>query len=336
MPRFDDYVEQALYHPGKGFYATGGRAGRRGDFLTSPEVGPLFGAVLARALDSWWHELDRPDPFTVVDAGAGPGTLARTFLAAEPECAGALRYVAVERSAAQRSRHPDGVESRADLPDSPVTGVVVANELLDNLPFRLVERTTDGWGEVWVDAGAEVLVALDDLPPVLGGLEAAPGSRVPVQEQAAAWLGAALGLLDRGRVVVIDYADTTASMASRSPDEWLRTYCGHERGGPPLDAPGTQDITVEVAVDQLADAAGRPPDVDRSQAEFLAVHGIGELVAEGKRIWAERAHLGDLAAIRARSRVSEAAALTDPNGLGAFRVLQWAVPTATGDISMPS
>lgn len=323
MQRFDHYVEQALYHPGKGFYATGGRAGRRGDFLTSPEVGPLFGAVLARALDTWWHELDRPDPFTVVDAGAGPGTLARTFLAAEPECAGALRYVAVERSAAQRSRHPDGVESRADLPDGPVTGVVVANELLDNLPFRLVERTTDGWGEVWVDAGAEVLVALDDLPPVLAGLEAAPGSRVPVQEQAAAWLGAALGLLDRGRVVVIDYADTTASMASRSPHEWLRTYRGHERGGDPLEDPGSQDVTVEVAIDQLA--AVRPPDEDRSQAEFLRTHGIDELVDEGRHLWAERAHLGDLTAVRARSRVTEAQALCDPAGLGAFRVLEWSV-----------
>jgi SAM-dependent MidA family methyltransferase len=70
-------LEAALYDPATGFYETGGRAGRRGDFLTSPEVGPLFGAVVARALDRWWDGLGRPDPFVVVDAGAGPGTLAR-------------------------------------------------------------------------------------------------------------------------------------------------------------------------------------------------------------------------------------------------------------------
>src|SRR6187455_2663565 len=100
--RFDLFMERALYDPESGFYATGGVAGRRGDFLTSPEVGPLFGAVLARALDAWWSELGRPDPFTVVDAGAGPGTLARAVRAAAPACAAAMGYVLVERSAAQR------------------------------------------------------------------------------------------------------------------------------------------------------------------------------------------------------------------------------------------
>ena len=320
--RFDEYVERALYHPERGFYAVGGQAGRRGDFLTSPEVGPLFGAVLARALDSWWYDLGGPDPFTVVEAGAGPGTLARTIALAAPECASVLHYVTVERTAAQRAQHPDDVEARAELPSGPVTGVVLANELLDNLPFRVLERTADGWAEVYVDEGRERLVPLEHPPEAVSGLAGvAPGARVPVQEQGAAWLSEALGLVERGRVVVADYADTTASMAARPPGEWLRTYREHDRGGDPLEAPGTQDITVEVAVDQLADV--RPPDHDQSQAEFLAAHGIDELVDEGRRLWEERAHLGDLAAIRARSRITEAEALTDPAGLGAFRVLEW-------------
>lgn len=326
--RFDEYLERALYHAERGFYAARGQAGRRGDFLTSPEVGPLFGAVVARALDAWWRGLGEPDPFTVIEAGAGPGTLARTVALAAPECGPALRYVTVERSAAQRRLHPDGVAALAELPDGPVTGVVLANELLDNLPFRLLERTADGWSEVWVDHGTEVLAPLDaaEVPPAVVGLDrAAPGTRVPVQERAAAWLRDALALVERGRVVAIDYADTTASLAARPQGEWLRTYRGHERGGDPLDAPGTQDITVEVAVDQLATV--RPPDADRTQAEFLRAHGIDDLVEEGRRLWTERAHLGDLAAIRARSRVTEAEALTDPAGLGGFRVLEWVVPS---------
>ena len=323
MERFDHYVERALYHPERGFYAAGGHAGRRGDFLTSPEVGPLFGAVLARALDSWWRELGEPDPFTVVEAGAGPGTLARAVLAAEPTCGAALRYVAVERSAAQRAAHPGEVESREGHPEGPLTGVVLANELLDNLAFRLMERTEAGWSEVWVDEGRAVLVPLDHPPQALAGIDAAPGSRVPVQEQAAAWLADVLALVERGRVVAVDYASTTAAMASRPVGEWLRTYRAHERGGDPVVAPGSQDITVELALDQLA--AVRPPDRDRSQAEFLREHGLGALVEEGRRLWAERAHLGDLAAIRARSRITEAEALCDPTGLGAFRVLEWVV-----------
>lgn len=304
-------VELALYHPELGFYETGGAAGRSGDFLTSPEVGPLFGAVLARALDAWWAELGRPDPFTVVEAGAGRGTLAKAVLAAAPACRPALQYVAVERSSALRAQHPAGVESVAALPENPFAGVVLANELLDNLPFGLRERTAGGWAEVHVDAGlAEVLVPVDD------ELEAPAGARVPVQRAAHDWVTAARRLAPR--VVVIDYADTTASMAGRPWTDWVRTYRGHSRGGLPLTDLGRQDITCEVAVDQLP-----PATANRSQAEFLRAHGIDELAAEARTAWHERAHIGDLQALTARSRVHEATALTDDAGLGAFRVLEW-------------
>ena len=69
----------------------------------------------------------------------------------------------------------------------------------------------------------------------------------------------------------------------------------------------------------------RPPDRDQTQSEFLRAHGLGELVEEGRRIWNERAHVGDLGRCAGRSRINEAEALTDPDGLGAFRVLEWQV-----------
>ncbi|MCS5679933.1 MAG: SAM-dependent methyltransferase, partial [Acidimicrobiales bacterium] len=156
--RFDEYVEACLYDPAGGFYASGGAAGRRGDFITSPEVGPLFGAVLARWMDGVWERLGRPDGFTVVEVGAGHGTLARSVLAAAPACLAGGRYVAVERSDVLRSDHPAGVESAADLPDGPLTGVVMANELLDNLAFRLLEAGDGAWHEVRVGVGGDDLV----------------------------------------------------------------------------------------------------------------------------------------------------------------------------------
>jgi SAM-dependent MidA family methyltransferase len=354
---YEAFVDAALYDPDGGFYASGGAAGRRGDFLTAPEVGPLFGAVVARALDAWWRELGRPDPYVVVDAGAGPGTLARSVLAAGPACAAALRYVLVERSAAQRARHSAGlplvppaeafsgsgragdddeevtvaqgigplVVSLPDLPAVPVTGVVVANELLDNLPFGLA--VWDGrWQEARVGldpAGGFVEVLVPPSAPLPAGLPrvAALGARAPVQRAAAGWVGAALDLLEAGRVVMIDYVSETAAMAARPWREWLRTYHDHDRGEHPLRQPGHQDITCEVALDQLATV--QEPDAVRSQAQFLALHGLDELVDEGRRVWAERAAVADLAAVRARSRVREAEALTDPNGLGRFSVVEW-------------
>ena len=285
-------MEASLYGP-DGFYERDGAgAGRRRDFLTAPEVGPLFAAVVLRAVDACWEELGRPEDFTVYDAGAGPGSLGRGL-----GLAGSRHpYVAVDRSAAQRARHL-GLTSMATLPDGPLVGVVVANELLDNLPFDLT-------------LGGEPF-DVDEPWPEVGLAPDQPAARAFVAD-----------VLDRltGRLLVLDYCSTTESMAARPWSEWLRTYRDHARGAHPLADPGGQDITVEVAVDQLP-----PPDEDATQAEWLRRWGIDELVEEGRRIWAERAHLGDLEAIRARSRIGEAEALTDPDGMGSFRVLEWAV-----------
>jgi SAM-dependent MidA family methyltransferase len=367
---FDEYLELALYAPGAGFYAATGEAGRGatggGDFLTSPELGPLFGAVLARALDSWWEELGGPDPFVVVEAAAGTGTLAKAVLASAPECAPALRYLLVERSDRLRERQPsvlpvepaatvlgpmapadeedgDGaqalpgggprVASLGELPAGRFTGVVVANELLDNLPFALLERTKAGWSEVRVGEAAngdarfvEVLTPAEAADAEHASRlvpAAAVGARVPLQRAAVDWLRGALRMLHRGRVVLVDYASTTPELASRPQDEWLRTYRGGQRGGHPLDRPGSQDLTVEVCVDQLSRL--QAPDRHRPQHEFLRDHGIDVLTDEARAAWRAAAARPDLAALAARSRVDEAAALLDPAGLGGFRVLEWKV-----------
>jgi SAM-dependent MidA family methyltransferase len=357
--RFDQVVELALYHEQLGFYARGGGAGReRGDFLTSPQAGPLFGAVVARALDAWWVELGEPDPYVVVEAGAGGGELAAAVVAAEPRSGRALRYVLVERSPVWMERQasrlplePPGLvlgpvvtadpdlgpepvpgsgpllTALPELPAGPVQGVLFANELLDNLPFRLLERVDGGWAEVRVsDDFEEVLAPADPEAAAEAGRlapDANAGSRIPLQHEAQRWVRQALATLGRGRVVVVDYADTTRNLAGRPWTEWVRTYRRHGRGGHPLQHLGEQDITCEVAVDQLVSV--RPTAADRSQAEFLRAFELDELAEHARQLWRERAHLGDLQAMAARSRVSEASALTDPGGVGGFRVLEWEV-----------
>lgn len=338
---FEEYVQHALYTPGLGFYARGGGAGRRRDFITSPEVGPLFGALIARALDSWWVEMGSPAHFHLIEAGAGPGTLARALLAAGPRCGRAMEVMLVEPGEVQWATHPAGVTSRAALPapgelhGAPV--VVLANELLDNLPFGVVEFTGVGWSEVLVGVDPATGALTEELRPLdpqrskwcgdRAGAHIGEGARMPVMSHASAWLSEAMDLVvagRAGRVLAIDYGSTSEAMAHRSTSEWLRTYAGHDRGLNPLDSPGAYDITCDIALDQLA--LVHPPSADRSQAEFLHAHGIDDLVMEGRARWDADRWSGGLEALAGLSREAEAAALTDLTGLGAFRALEWIVP----------
>lgn len=362
---FDAFVEAALYGD-DGFFTRARGAGRAGrDFVTSPEVGPLFGALVARALDRWWAELEQPDPFLVVDAGAGRGRLAADVLAAAPACAPALRYVLVERSPSLLAAQHElltlepfedvwgpMVRTDADAPVpvaamGPITaalselpavrtpGVVIANELLDNLPFRIVERTERDWLEVRVgvdgDGFVEVLVPAAPELATEADLVAVgavpPGARLPIPTAFPAWLRRSALALHRGVLVVIDYCASAAELAERGRDGWLRTYRDHGRGASPLEAVGDQDLTVDVPLEYVvhaADRAGFRLQADLTQAEWLQELGIDELVDEARSQWDARAGVGDLAAMRHRSRVSEATALTDLGGLGAHRVLVFA------------
>lgn len=321
MLRFDRFVDLALYGPA-GFYSSGGRAGRRGDFLTSPEVGPLFGTVLCRWIDAEFQRLGCPTDFVVVDAGAGPGTLARAVTdewRRRPSCE--YRYLAVESSDAQRASHPAGVESVAAMPTDPFVGVVVANELLDNLPFRLLVFD-GGWREAYVarhqDRFVEVLAPLESAPVWLPA-SAPHGARVPWQQAAHEWVNDTTRCLEAGTLLVADYITaTTREIAAMPWRTWLRTYRGHERGSHYLADVGDQDVTTQVALDQLPE-----PDTIRTQQQFLQFWGIDQLVDEGRAAWAAAAARPDLAAIRMRSRVRESEALLDPGGLGGFLMLEY-------------
>jgi SAM-dependent MidA family methyltransferase len=371
---FSTVMREALYGA-EGFYTAGGGAGRRRDFVTSPEVGSLFGAVMANALDDWWVACGSPDPFIVAECGAGPGTLAVSILNAKPICAPALRYLMIDSSLAMRDiararklplveswevlagfsessvdddqavegfddrvpspRQGPLVASLSALPTSSVH-IVLANELLDNIPFDIARRSADGWAEVRIGLAAgsaaapgvgvnagfvEYLIpATDDMTEFLEahGVSVPVGSEIPVAREVAQWVREAVAsLVDGGRVVCIDYSASTAELAMRPDRGWLRTYRGQTAAGDPLLSLGSTDITTDVPFDQL------PMPLVCTQSEFLGAYGIAELVVAAQAYWDEHGASGDLAALKAGSRISEAKTLTDADGLGAFLVLEW-------------
>lgn len=354
---FSVFMEEALYNEQNGFYSGGyGRAGRSGDFITSPEVGPLFGAVLARAVDKYWEEAGCPNHFVVMEVGAGVGTLAISMRAAKPRSLAAWVHVLVERSPILREAHHDhleiadmvetvvspavlapGIYSVGDLTEGGFHGVILANELLDNVSFDLYHFGSSGWMERRVTArnGSANSFQLDfvDVSPD-AVITAAISELVPnpVIGMAVPWQSRARGLVERlidlpaaGRVLIFDYGcATTAELSERKNWGWLRLYRNQENVSRPLEAPGTVDVTADVAFDQLPNAEEVPMRLC-TQSEFLDQHGIAELVEEGRRIWNENASSPNLAAMMGRSRIMEAEALQDPSGFGAFLVAQWEI-----------
>jgi SAM-dependent MidA family methyltransferase len=326
---FSTYMATSLYGP-NGFYTRGGGAGRRRDFVTSVEIGTLFGALIARRLDDTWDALGCPAEFAVYDVGAGPGTLARTVREAAPRCSQAMRYYSVDISEGMRALHLiDGrYDSLPALPTQEFAGVVIAHELLDNMPTEIAEYRNGRWWQVFVDVSegqpVEELREPSDLfvdqcetlvkKPIEGG-------RIPIANEATTWVVEALRVIDPGALIVIDYGrPTTEDMMQTHPADFLRTYREHQRTHDPYVAPGQTDITIDVPFDQLALVTR--PDRFARQADTLRSWGLDQLLAEAASTL-ETEGSSSMKGLKARSHLTEAKALTDPDGLGAFWIAEW-------------
>jgi len=326
MP-FDDFMRAALYGPGGFFAGTTLRSVKAGDFLTSPEVSPMFGATLARLVAA---ERDRlGEPFRLVEVGAGSGSLLSAL----------LEVVAVEAWAVEVS--PPARESLETVvpPARVVTdprkavgrGVVIANELLDNLPMAIAVRRGSGWTEIRVVADGEglAMAEVEVRPTVAGWADrfsgpVGEGGLVEVQIAAAEWIRDTLKLIGEGTLVVIDYGASAEELEGRRVTGTLRTYRAHHLGPDPLTEPGLTDITADVNFTALRDAAaetGATVELHR-QDDFLSGWGLREAISSLREEELQLARSGDeMARLQVRSRLTGADALLNPRGLGDFRVL---------------
>ncbi|QKH36019.1 SAM-dependent methyltransferase [Achromobacter pestifer] len=302
---FDHWMAQALYAPGLGYYAAGNvklaeadgdvRA-PAGDFVTAPQLTPLFARTLARQAA---QVLRQTQTDTVLEFGAGTGALAEGVLR-ELDAMGLAqtRYLILEVSADLRARQAERLAAFSgrvqwlDALPQRFAGCVLANEVLDAMPVSIF-RWSDA-GEVLergvaVDASQDFVWEDRPAPPTLAAAVAArmpalPGYVSEINLQGEAWIAAMGGWLERGAVLLLDYGFPRSEYYHpQRAGGTLMCHLRHHAHGDPFTAPGLQDITAHVDFTAMADAAleaGMQVLGYTSQARFLMNAGLMDLLAQ--------------------------------------------------------
>jgi NADH dehydrogenase [ubiquinone] 1 alpha subcomplex assembly factor 7 len=316
---FAELMQHALYGPG-GFYEHP-PVGPEGDFVTSPHVHPIFATLVARAIRGLWEDLGRPDPYRIVEAGAGDGTLARQLLAELDDVPVAYAAVEATRGARDALTRIEGIAVTATV--EPPVDLVLANELLDNLPFRVVRGEQEVRIGLRGDRFVEILVAIDD---ELGRVARLADGDEPVviPVGALAFVDHIAATLERGHALLIDYGSVGSAGGP------FHGYRGHGVVEDVLAAPGSSDITSGVDFGIVAERARA-----HGLTTFPTVTQHDALLALGLQEWlhAELEHQRELLttregapAVRTWAGRSRATLLADPAGLGRFRWLLIATP----------
>jgi len=298
---FARFMERALYEPGLGYYATSReRTTRAGDFLTAPELHPIFGQTVARQIGEMFERLGEPSGFIVREYGAGRGTMGRSLPSG-------VNYQPVEFDSAR--------------PAAPFTGVVLANEFVDALPaHRLIYKGGADLAEVlvgWRDGGFVNVVGEISDDRLIAWLERHrvnlhAGEIAEVNLAMADWLAEIGRDLERGYALILDYGG-----GARGPSGSFRAFRGQHVSSDVLGAVGHVDITADVDFDALeveATAAGFEVLGRVRQAEFLLGCGLEEVYA-GTR---EQADQDWDSALTLRAAVRR---LLDPSALGGYQVV---------------
>ena len=333
---FRDYMDAALYHPKHGYYSTRAAAmTRTGDYVTSPEVNPVFGALIARQIWQMWSFMGEPRQFDVVELGGGRGTLARdvlTWTRNEPSFFETLRYQIVERSpllVEEQRRTLDamssGVEWRDALP-SQIEGCVLSNEFFDALPVNRIKREGRRLLEVYVTfTDGRFVETLDELstPEITRYFEQlsvlpGDGCYAEVNLDAATLMNGIAKQLGRGYVLTFDYGYEAAELyAPWRRDGTLRCFFRQSMSADPYQRVGMQDMTASVdytTLRRIGEEAGLHSLAVTDQSSFLVRMGIGDGISSISR---ERP--GDMEEYFARRNV--VLDLIDPGKLGRVKVL---------------
>jgi SAM-dependent MidA family methyltransferase len=333
---FAEFMEVALYHPDGGYYTQARHEADHGDYFTSPSAHPAFSALIAIHLEAMWETLGCPDPFHVVEMGAGTGLMAHDIFEHVrqnmPSFAEDAQYVSMDLYPQRASFSEVGEKYPAG-----VVGCVLSNELVDAFPVHRFEIREGTLAEIFVKLGEdgglvsvvgepstpELARRLDDL-----GISLPDGARGEINLQIGPWMKRVVDILSKGFVLTIDYGHVAAELyAPERSKGTLQTYYKHTSGSSPYQWVGSQDITAHVDFTTVMNQ-GRALGLNSlgllTQVEYLNRLGIGR--------WMEK--LQDTK-ISPRERDANAMAMRElvkPDGLGGFKVLVQEKGTRLADV----
>ncbi len=327
---FDRYMELVLYAPGLGYYSNGSRKfGGAGDFVTAPEISPLFGRCIARSVKTILANIADAD---LLELGAGTGIMAVDILR-ELRTLDQLpaHYYILDRSADLRERQQRRFEKDIpellprivwldQLPGTPINGVILGNEVADALPVKRFRWTAGEVTElgVGIENDALVITTLTAADQCMSGLVSSTaqlcGWRAGFESEYSpllpAWIQSLADCIDKGALLFIDYGCGRAEYYHAQRDSGtLMCHYQHRAHPDPLLFPGLQDITAYVDFSTLADsadAAGMQLAGYCTQAHYLLDNGLEDMLAE-----LDQADQADFF-----KRVSEIKTLTLPGEMG--------------------
>lgn len=330
---FAEFMQMALYDQDYGYYTSGREtAGAGGDFITSAALSPVFGAMVARWIAARHEEMSHPNPFDVVEMGAGKGLLCASILVhlreSHPKVYDSVRYRIIEATGLRSESAPFGrplaeefpgkiliSDALDDLADGSITGCLISNELPDAFPVHLVTAREGSLREIYVTLGdggfveTEGELSTTAIAEYLSriGVILPDGYRTEVNLNAVDWMRNAARKLADGFIVTIDYGYTADRYyATERSHGTLICYYRHTYNEDPYTRVGMQDMTAHVDFTSLMDAGAQAGLVTidfTAQREFLISQDVYGYVRENPA---------------ARRSVQS---LLDPDGLGGFRVL---------------
>jgi SAM-dependent MidA family methyltransferase len=301
---FADYMRECLYHPVHGYYSKADSS-RFPDYYTSVDVHPVFGRLLARQFAEMWERLGRPGEFMLVEAGAGSGLLATHVLdfceKKFPTFYGALRYVAVERSAARRAQAAIGLERHStaghfsasvEIPAHVPVGCLFSNELIDALPVHRIVVEGSALKEIFVDFHNGKFVEVNAPLSTCAISEYFSSQDVALHEgqqaeaglEACDWITEVGRRLERGYVLTVDYGHPAADLFDgHHMRGTLLAYRNHRTSEDYYALPGEQDLTAHVnftALETWGKRSGLRTAGFTSQTAFLLASGQGNEFAD--------------------------------------------------------